>query len=194
MIATRTEQLPLIYQRFASEAQPYQSEAACARGCAYCCKDAGRIHITTLEGMVIKTAMGKLPVPQATKVRKALAKDMKRREQNQPSPCPFLLKNNACMIYQDRPFVCRRIYSLKRCSSSQPPVLSRAVMEMGEQTIRELQQLDDTGYSGHLSYILHMLEAPKFMATYQAGDFKPEEILDFGKSHQILINRVVSEK
>ena len=192
MITARTEQLDPIYQRFASEAHPYQSEAVCARGCAYCCRDAGRIHITTLEGIALKSAIGNLPAPQAAKVRKALAKDMKRHENSQPSACPFLMKNNACMIYQARPFVCRRIYSLKRCSASQPAVLNRAVMELGEKTILELQHLDDTGYSGHLSYILHMLTAPKFLSTYLAGDFKPEEILDFGKSHQILINRVVS--
>lgn len=36
------------------------------------------------------------------------------------------------------------------------------------------------------------LEVPGFRDTYLAGDFKPEEIADFGKTHQIIINRMVS--
>jgi hypothetical protein len=39
--------------------------------------------------------------------------------------------------------------------------------------------------------ILHMLEVPGFRDTYMAGDFKPEEIADFGKTHQLIINRMV---
>jgi len=69
-------------------------------------------------------------------------------------------------------------------------VLSRHVMAAGDDTVHELQQLDETGYSGHLSYILYMLEAPRFLQTYRAGEFKPEEIMDFGKTDNILINRM----
>jgi hypothetical protein len=65
-------------------------------------------------------------------------------------------------------------------------------MEIGDRTIVALQQLDDTGYSGHLSFILQMLEDAGFRDTYLAGDFKPEVIADFGKTHQIFINRMVS--
>ena len=67
------------------------------------------------------------------------------------------------------------------------------VMDMGDAAIRRLQQLDDTGYSGHLSYILHMLDAPAFLTTYMAGECRPEEVVDFGKSHGIAINRMVVE-
>ena len=68
-------------------------------------------------------------------------------------------------------------------------MLSRQVMAIADHTIRKLQALDDTGYSGHLSYILYMLDQPKFRDTYLAGDFKPEEISVFGKRYGILINR-----
>jgi hypothetical protein len=94
------------------------------------------------------------------------------------------------MIYDQRPFACRRIYSLKVCSPDQHPVLSKQVMVLGDDTIRKLQQLDDTGYSGHLAYILHMLDTPAFLSTYLAGEHRPEEIMQFGKSHGILINRM----
>ena len=62
---------------------------------------------------------------------------------------------------------------------------------MTDFSVADLQRLDDKGYSGHLSYILQMLDTPRFLATYQAGDFKPEEIMAFGKTHRIVINRMV---
>jgi len=37
------------------------------------------------------------------------------------------------------------------------------------------------------------LETPKFLETYLAGDYRPAEIMHFGKSHRIIINRMVSE-
>lgn len=188
----KISQLQPVYEKFEKEAAPYKVQAACCKGCAYCCTDAGAIHITTLEGLAIQNAMADLAKSQRTKVKKALAKDMKRREKGLSSPCAFLMKNSACMIYEARPFACRRIYSLETCSREQPPILSRHVMAMGESAIKALQQLDDTGYSGHLSYILHMLDAPRFLETYLAGAFKPEEVADFGKSHQIIINRMIS--
>jgi hypothetical protein len=101
------------------------------------------------------------------------------------------MKNNACMIYENRPFSCRRIYSAHVCSQDAPPAVSRQVMERADQTIAALQTLDDTGYSGHLSYILYMLSVPAFLNTYTAGEFKPEEIMEFGKAHRIAINRMM---
>jgi Fe-S-cluster containining protein len=188
----KVDQLEGIYGSFETEAGCFKTAAACAKGCAYCCTDAGRIHITTLEGLAIQQALQRLVKPQRMAVEKALAKDMRQRQRGLVSPCPFLMKSKACMIYQRRPFACRRIYSLETCGPQRPPILNRRVMELGADTIRTLQKLDDTGYSGHISFILYMLEVPSFRDTYLAGKFKPEEIADFGKVHHILINRLVS--
>ena len=191
---SKISQLQTIYERFESQARPYKAEAACRKGCAFCCTDAGTIHITTLEGLAIREAMAGLAKPQRAAIAKKLAKEQKRREKGAAAPCAFLMKNKACMIYTSRPFACRRIYSLKTCHQAQPPVLSRHVMEMGDKGIAELQQLDATGYSGHISYILYMLASDRFLETYLAGGFKPEEVRDFGKSHQIIINRMAIAK
>lgn len=185
-------QLQSIYDEFELEAAPYKEKTACQRGCAFCCTDAGSIHITTLEGLAVGNAMALFAGARKTTIKKALAKDMKRREQRLSSPCPFLMKNKACMIYTARPFACRRIYSLETCGSEKPPILSRHVMDMGEKAINALQMLDDTGYSGHLSDILYMLDAPRFLQTYINGGFKPEEVMKFGKTHRIAINRTVA--
>lgn len=186
----KIKQLKAIYDDFERAAALYKAEAACAKGCAFCCTDAGSIHITTMEGRVILEVIQRLPRKRQVAVKKALAADMKRRERNQPSACPLLMKNLSCMIYDHRPFACRRIYSLKTCSQSQHPVLSKQVMALGDAAIKALQTLDENGYSGHLSYILHMLASPAFLDTYLAGECRPEEIMQFGKSHGIVINRM----
>ena len=180
-----------IYDDFEKESADYKTDAACKKGCAFCCTDAGNIHITTMEGRIIRDTMARLPRQRRMALQKSLAKDMKKREAGRPSPCPFLMKNRTCTIYAIRPFVCRRVYSTRICTQGTPPMLSRQVMAIADRTIRKLQALDDTGYSGHLSYILYMLDQSKFRDTYLASDFKPEEISVFGKRFGILINRML---
>lgn len=184
--------LKQIYDTFEQETAVYRRDAVCAQGCAYCCTDAGCIDCSTLEGLVIHEQIKKMPRPRQTTLRKALKRDMKKREAGVKTPCPFLMKTRACMIYDIRPFACRRIYSLHTCSQEKPPMLSRQVMTLADSAITRLQRLDGNGYSGHLSFILHMLDSPRFLKTYLAGDFKPEEILAFGKTHRIVINKMVA--
>ena len=185
------EDLTGIYSAFDSETDDFRKDAACSKGCAFCCSDAGRIDITTMEGLIIRRAINKMPRSRQTQVKKALARDMKKREAGQPSACAFLQKNSACMIYTERPFACRRVYSLHVCSKEKPPQLHRQSMACAAETVKALQRLDHNGYSGHLSYILHMLEAPRFRQTYLAGESKPEEVMVFGMSHGIVINKMV---
>ena len=47
-----------IYNNFERQTAAYKTEAACKKGCAFCCTDAGSIHITTLEGRIIQGATG----------------------------------------------------------------------------------------------------------------------------------------
>jgi hypothetical protein len=63
-------------------------------------------------------------------------------------------------------------------------------MELAEETIKDLRTLDPNGYSGHLSYILHMLSQERFLETYLAGKFEPQAVMAFGKTHRISINRM----
>jgi hypothetical protein len=56
------------------------------------------------------------------------------------------------------------------------------------------RKLDDTGYSGHLSYILFMLDNPAFLTPYLAGDHRPEAVMAFGRTHGIMINRVAVQR
>jgi hypothetical protein len=194
MMEEKKNGLQAIYDDFENAAAPYKTEAACGKGCAFCCTDAGGIHITTLEGLVIRDRINQLPRARQVAVKKALATDIRRREQKKNSACPLLMKNRACMLYAWRPFACRRIYSLKVCSQDQHPLIHRQVMVLGDEAISALQQLDDTGYSGHLSYILFMLDNPAFLTPYLAGDHRPEAVMAFGRTHGIMINRVAVQR
>jgi hypothetical protein len=185
-------ELQNLYKSFEEETADFRSEAACAKGCAFCCMEAGSIDITTLEGWAIRDAVGKMPRARQKLVKKALLKDLKTREEGGIAACPFLMKNQACTIYDIRPFACRRIYSLHRCSQTKPPMLHRQVMSRAQEVLSALQRLDENGYTGHMSIILHLLDIPGFLTTYQAGGFKPQEIMEFGKAHRIVINRMVA--
>ncbi len=178
-----------IYARFQAEAKPFMSAAACAEGCAYCCRAAGRIDATTQEGLVIQTAIAQLPKSQRRAVEKRLRREVRQREQGHIVACPFLQKNDTCQIYPVRPFSCRRVYSLHRCREGAPPRLHRQVMALADAAIEALRQCDPNGYSGHLSYILHMLTEQRFRDIYLTGGFAPEAVMAFGRSHQISINR-----
>jgi Fe-S-cluster containining protein len=188
----KLEQIRDIYAAFETDVASYKTDAACKKGCAFCCTHPGSIDITTLEGLAIRTEIMRLPRSLQMKLRKDLKRDMQKREAGRLNSCPFLMQNLACRIYAQRPFACRRVYSLHTCNAERPPMLHRAVMQIAAETIRRLQLLDDTGFSGHLSFILYMLAEPKFYETYLAGDFRPAEIMHFGKSHRIMINRMAS--
>jgi uncharacterized protein len=189
MMKDRLEAVDAIYLRFEAAAASYKTDAACQRGCAFCCKEAGRVDITTLEGWRIVENIERMPSGLKIRTKKDLDKDFKQRERGQVYKCPFLNSEDGCRIYDFRPFSCRRIYSVHPCDRAHPPMLSRKVMEMGDSAIRELQHLDDTGYSGHLSFILHLLRLPRFLDDYLNGEFYPARISIFGKAHDLRINR-----
>jgi len=180
-----------IYKAFEVKTSDYKKNAACEKGCGFCCKDAGSIDITTLEGLAIRKIMKEFPRSRQKTLTKLFQQEIKKRENKVIVPCPFLMKNNACMIYEARPFSCRRVYSTHICTRKRPPVVNRRIMRLAEQSIKKLQKLDINGYSGHLSFILYMLSNPTFLSTYENGDFKPEEIMEFGKAHRIVINKMM---
>lgn len=183
--------LKQIYNNFEAQTLEYKKDSACEKGCGFCCKAAGRIEITTLEGLAIRKAMQRFPKPRQKTLTKLFQQEIRKREDKIVVPCPFLMKNNACMIYAVRPFSCRRIYSTHVCDSENPPIVNKNVMDAASQSIKELQELDINGYSGHLSFILYMLSTPAFLSTYEKGEFRPEEIMEFGKAHKIAINKMM---
>ena len=53
----KLDRLTRIYDSFEAEAAPLKKDQACEKGCAFCCRSAGSIDITTLEGWQIKNRL-----------------------------------------------------------------------------------------------------------------------------------------
>ncbi len=187
----KKQTLQAIYERFERDARSYKQHAICKIGCTYCCTDVGNVDINTLEGLVIRERIKTFPQPLKGQIQKKLAQNKREKEKQKIAPCPFLKKDDTCLIYDIRPFSCRQLYSIRECRGRGPTVHRQAVA-LAKKAVREMQQLDDTGYSGHLSFILYLLDRPEFRRLYLAGGFDPQKIMKFGKAHGIIINRLAS--
>jgi len=192
-IKTKQEKIKDIYNDFIIRAQPFTVNAVCKPGCSFCCIHFGHVDIITLEGFIILEWMETLSKSDQIDLRKKLVKNMKKKKKRSVARCPFLSKDNTCRIYDIRPFSCRQLYSLETCTAK-GPVVHRKSVEMAKMTVKKLQHLDATGYSGHLSYILHLISMPDFKKLYQTGGFDPANIMSFGKKYGIIINHRVSDK
>lgn len=169
-------------------AEPYLDSAVCGPGCADCCTNVGDIDSTTLEGFNIVCHLQKLDALQQKAFQKALKENARLKASSKFVRCPFLLKNDRCGIYPVRPFSCRRLYSVSKCGKEGPTV-DRHFWELAEGTVGAIQKLDDTGYSGHLTFIIQLLKEARFRNTYLAGGFSPDDISLFAREHRLVINR-----
>ena len=192
-ISDKKEKLPEIYSDFENSGSEYKKSAACKIGCAYCCIYVGNVDITTMEGIVILNRMNTFEKKLKSRIKKKIDQNKAERERGILAKCAFLKEDNTCRIYDIRPFSCRRIYSIKQCNQNQP-VVHRQAIELADYTISKMQQIDDTGYSGHMSFILYLLEKTGFRKAYLTGKFNPGKIMNFGKGHGIIINRFVKPK
>lgn len=189
--ASMTKQLHELYNNAEAATDEYKKDAVCKIGCALCCTTVGNVDITTLEGMVIRNHVAALPRKHRLRMEKALSRNRRDKEKQSLLPCPFLAADKTCGIYPVRPFSCRRLYSVNICGDT-GPTLHREAAALSKVAIRALQLLDDTGYSGHISHILRLLEKPRFRKLYLSGGFDPANIMDFGKAHGIVINRFMA--
>jgi Fe-S-cluster containining protein len=184
----KKEALQGLYDRFDADAHPFKKDAICKLGCTYCCTDVGNVDTNTLEGLIIRERIEKLPRETKNEIGEKLSHHRQEKKNGPIAPCPFLEDNSACLIYDVRPFSCRQLYSIRECRGRGPTV-HRQVVALAKKAVREMQQLDDTGYSGHLGHILYLLKKPGFRDFYLAGGFDPGRIMAFGKAHGIIINR-----
>lgn len=186
----KKDALKQIYDRFEQDASEFKKDAICKIGCTFCCTDVGNVDTTTLEGVIIQERVKKFPEPLRRTVRKRVTQNRQEKESQKIASCPFLKEGDTCLIYDIRPFSCRQLYSISECKGRGPTV-HRQARELAKETVREMQWLDDTGYSGHLSFILHLLDVPGFKKFYLSGGFDPGRVAEFGRSHGLVINRFV---
>jgi uncharacterized protein len=184
----KKEKLRKTYSRFENETIPYSRQAFCKPGCSFCCTFMGNIDIITLEGLIILEHIESQPEELRAALKRKITENMAEKEKGHKPPCPFLKEDNTCLIYAVRPFSCRQLYSVKECGDS-GPVAHRQAVESARSTVREIQQLDETGYSGHITYILQLLRDAGFRKLYLSDGFAPERIMKFGRTHGLIINR-----
>jgi hypothetical protein len=182
--------LHAIYACFENEVRQYRREAVCGLGCSFCCIAMGNVDITTLEGRIILEHVRSMPDHESATLKSRIAANKLAKEKGEKAPCPFQDDQGACQIYEVRPFSCRQLYSLRKCDQ-EGPLIHRAAVAAAGITVRRIQALDHTGYSGHISYILYLLDNHNFGMFYAAGGFQPDKISKFGKTHGIIINRFV---
>ena len=186
------EKLYKAYEKSDSDTAPFRQQAFCREGCGFCCTFMGNIDIVTLEGLIILEHIKGQPEEFQAALKNKISDNITEKEKGLRPPCPFLKENNTCLIYAVRPFSCRQLYSVRECSDSGPAVHRQAV-EFARTTVREIQQIDNTGYSGHISYILQLLDDASFRKLYLSGGFAPERIKQFGKGHGLIINRFAKQ-
>ncbi len=184
----KKKRLKEIYARFEIDAYEFKKDAICKIGCTYCCTDVGNVDIITLEGVIIQERVNGLPQPVKGQVKRKIAQNKREKEKEKITRCPFLKEDNTCLIYDIRPFSCRQLYSVRECRNRGPTV-HRQATELAKEAVKEMQQIDDTGYSGHMSFILYLLDRPGFRKSYLSGGFDPGKIAKFGKTHGLVINR-----
>jgi Fe-S-cluster containining protein len=184
----KKKRLKEIYECFEIDAYEFKKDAICKIGCTYCCTDVGNVDIITLEGVIIRERVNGLPQPLKVQLKRKIAQNKREKEKEKIARCPFLKENNTCLIYDIRPFSCRQLYSIRECRGRGPTV-HRQATELAREAVKEIQRLDDTGYSGHISFVLHLLDMPGFRKLYLSGGFDPGKIAKFGKTHRLVINR-----
>jgi Fe-S-cluster containining protein len=185
----KKEKLKEIYERFEKDAREFKKGAICRIGCTYCCTDVGNVDINTLEGLIIWDRINTFPANLKRQLKQKLAQNRQEKEKQSIASCPFLKDDDSCLIYDIRPFSCRQLYSIRECQGRGPTVHRQAVA-LAKKAVREMQHLDNTGYSGHISFILYLFDKPAFKRLYLSGGFEPAKIMEFGKTHGIIINRL----
>jgi Fe-S-cluster containining protein len=177
-----------IYESFDDAVAEFRKHAVCGKGCNFYCTRLGNVDIVTLEGVMILERLEEMEEDVQKEVAGRIARNRTERKEGTKPACPFQDEGGPCLIYEVRPFSCRQHYSLRKCDSG-GPLVHRQAAKISQATVKEIQRLDDTGYSGHISFILHLLGMAEFRKIYLIDGFNPAMIADFGKSHGIIINR-----
>lgn len=180
-----------VYTEFERMAAPWKSNALCRPECSFCCTHFGRVDVITLEALLIHDWIEGLPEENREPLRAAVAANREFKLNGRAAPCPFLDADKTCRICEIRPFSCRQLYSVRPCSGSGPTV-HRAAKGVVDAVVRGLQKLDDTGYSGHISFVLELMGMSKFMQVYRSGGFNPQEVAEAGRKYRLAINRMMA--
>jgi Fe-S-cluster containining protein len=183
----KKRQVSQLYEEYERLVQPYKTLAVCEKGCASCCIDVGSVGATTLEGLIILEYIQGWDRQTIKEINRNLRENRNDKLNQVLARCAFLDQEQNCRIYAVRPFSCRRLYSVRKCDGQGAVVHRQAVM-VGQKIEKELQKLDADGCSGHLSFILHLLERELFRRGYLKGSWKVEDFRDIIESYELVVH------
>ena len=177
-----------LYDEYERLVEPFKSQAVCEKGCASCCIDVGSVGATTLEGLTILEYIQDWDRQTLKEMNRNLRENRNDKLNQVFTRCAFLDQEQSCRIYAVRPFSCRRLYSLRKCDGQGAVVHRQAVM-LGQKIEKELQKLDADGCSGHLSFILHLLEKNGFRQGYLGENWSTAEFKDIIEQYELVVHR-----
>ncbi|MCG6946922.1 MAG: YkgJ family cysteine cluster protein [Deltaproteobacteria bacterium] len=189
----KKRQVSQLYEEYERLVQPYKTLAVCEKGCASCCIDVGSVGATTLEGLIILEYIQGWDRQTIKEINRNLRENRNDKLNQVLARCAFLDQEQNCRIYAVRPFSCRRLYSVRKCDGQGAVVHRQAVM-VGQKIEKELQKLDADGCSGHLSFILHLLEKNGFRQDYLWGNWSTENFKDIIERYELVVHRRTSRE
>jgi hypothetical protein len=177
-----------LYEKYERLVEPYKSQAVCEKGCASCCIDVGSVGATTLEGLIIAEYLQGWDRQALKEIHRSLRENRNDKLKQVFVRCAFLDQEQSCRIYAVRPFSCRRLYSVRKCDG-QGAVVHRQAVVLGQKIEKELQKLDADGCSGHLSFILHLLEKNGFREGYLREIWSREKFKDIIERYELVVHK-----
>lgn len=184
----KKKQVFKLYEDFERLVKAFKEQAVCEKGCASCCIDVGNVGATTLEGLIVLEYLQGWDQQAIEEINRSLKKNRSEKLKSVLVRCPFLDEEASCRIYAVRPFSCRRLYSVKKCDG-QGAVVHRQAHVLGQKAEKKLQELDPEGCSGHLSFILDLLDKEPFRRGYLKGNWQAADFRDIIEGYALVVHR-----
>lgn len=160
-----------VYDRYARTL-----DLACKKGCAACCTI--NVTLTSLEACAIADRLDALPrgdrlwdrvvaasesrrfSPQSTfnRIARYYADGVEPPAEETPDPawgpCPLLMADGSCPVYEVRPFACRCMVSQTACDAAGSAAVSSFTVTVGTVMHQYIEHIDRAGVSGNLTDLL----------------------------------------
>ncbi len=185
---TKKNQIFELYEKYERLAEPFKAQAVCEKGCASCCIDVGSVGATTLEALLILEHLQGWDQSARLEINRSLRGNRNDKVNSVLVRCSFLDEEQSCRIYSLRPFSCRRLYSVRKCDG-QGAVVHRQAVLLGQRIEQELQNQDPGGCSGHLSFILHLLEKEPFRRSYLKESWRVDDFMDMIERYGLVVHK-----
>ncbi|MFP4032946.1 MAG: hypothetical protein ACLFPR_19940 [Desulfococcaceae bacterium] len=175
-----------VYDRFARTIQ-----TACEKFCARCCTR--NVTATRLEALLLMDEIESKGLESVNHVRETLQGEPSERFRpafttnrlaeicaagGDPPPEPpadpawgpcGLLTDDACPVYDARPFACRCMVSATRCAEGGAAEMTPLIVTVNTVFMQTVEHLDGDGFSGNLADLLAFLGDPDHRQTYRTG-------------------------